>query len=76
MQTLETLTAIFRDVFDDPSLVITGGTTADDIEDWDSVAQVNLVLTIENSFDVRLTMDEATDINSVAGFIEAIDRHR
>jgi acyl carrier protein len=75
MQTIDSLTTIFRDVFDAPALTITPETTADDIEDWDSVAQVNLVLTIESVFQVRFSMEEATETNSVAGFIEAIERH-
>tara|TARA_B100002051_G_C16741415_1_gene644552 strand:+ start:1272 stop:1502 length:231 start_codon:yes stop_codon:yes gene_type:complete len=75
MQTIDTLTDIFRDVFDEPDLSISPDTSTDDIKDWDSVAQVNLVLTIESVFGVRLTMEEATEINSVAGFIDAIERH-
>ncbi len=75
MQTIDTLTDIFRDVFDEPDLSISPDTSTDDIKDWDSVAQVNLVLTIESVFGVRLTMEEATEINAVAGFIDAIERH-
>ena len=75
MQTIDTLTDIFRDVFDEPDLSISPDTSTDDIKDWDSVAQVNLVLTIESVFGVRLTMEEATEINSVAGFIDAIEKY-
>ena len=75
MQTIDTLTDIFRDVFDEPDLSISPDTSTDDIKDWDSVAQVNLVLTIESVFCVRLTMEEATEINSVAGFIDAIEKY-
>ena len=75
MQTIDTLTDIFRDVFDEPDLSISPDTSTEDIKDWDSVAQVNLVLTIESVFGVRLTMEEATEINSVAGFIDAIEKY-
>ena len=75
MRTIDTLTDIFRDVFDAPDLHITPATSARDLEDWDSVAQVNLVLTIESVHGIRLSMEEATMIDTVAGFIKAIERH-
>ena len=38
------LTEVFWDVFDDEDIVLTDDTTADDIEDWDSLEQINLFL--------------------------------
>ena len=73
LTTLDMLTEIFRDVFDSMSLEISTDTGIDDIEDWDSVAQVNLVLAIESTFGIRFSLDQATGINSVGGFISAIE---
>ena len=73
LTTLDMLTEIFRDVFDSMSLEISTDTGIDDIEDWDSVAQVNLVLSIESAFGVRFSLDQATGTNSVGGFIAAIE---
>ena len=42
-EVMERLTGIFRDVFDDDSIVITDQTTANDIEDWDSLEHINLI---------------------------------
>ena len=53
---LEAVQEIFRDNFDDDTLVITRDTCADDIEDWDSLEQINLLTAIEKKFklaDVR-----------------------
>ena len=76
MRLLGSLTEIFRDVFDQQSLVITLETSAADIEEWDSVGQVNLVLAIESLYGIRLTMTEATEIDTVGDFIEVIKRER
>ena len=42
MDILKKLEVIFRDVFDDEGILLTNETTANDIEDWDSLAQINL----------------------------------
>ncbi len=47
-QILADVQDIFRDVFDEEDLVIKDETNADDIEDWDSLAQVRLTVAIEN----------------------------
>lgn len=74
MSDLEILRDIFRDVFDAADMEISEATTSSDIEDWDSVAQVNLVLTIESEFGVRFTTAEATETHSVREFLAIIRR--
>ena len=66
---------IFRDMFDDENMKIAEDTTRTDIEDWDSVAQVKLVLTIEEEFGIRFSTEEVASIKSVGDFIRAIDNH-
>ncbi len=46
-QIFDAVQNIFRDNFDDDSLVLTRETTADDIEDWDSLEQINLLTAME-----------------------------
>ena len=44
---------VFQDVFDDESIQVNDSTTADDIEDWDSLEHINLVVAIENKFGIK-----------------------
>jgi acyl carrier protein len=64
-QIFERTNEIFRDVFDDDSITVTDATTADDVEDWDSLMHINLVLAIENGFGMKFTMGEVTGMKNV-----------
>ena len=71
---LSNLQVIFRDVFDEDDLIITGKTYADDIEDWDSLAQINLVVAIEKEFSLKFTLAELAnlrDVSDMVGLIQA-----
>jgi acyl carrier protein len=74
MNTLLTLQNILREVFDNDELVITPETGAKDIEGWDSVAQVKIVLTIEEQFGIQFSEDEVSSIKTVGGFVAAIEK--
>ena len=52
----EDLNEVFRDVFDDESICVDDHTTADDIEDWDSLEHINLIAAVEKEFNMRFTM--------------------
>ncbi len=66
---------IFREVFDDPSMAISDETSPETLLEWDSVAQVKLVIMAEEEFDITLELGEVSKIKCVADFIEAINRH-
>jgi acyl carrier protein len=68
------LTGIFRDVFDDDSIVLSEDMTADDIESWDSIAHVDLIVVIEREFKIRLTTGEVSGLNSVGELITLVSR--
>ena len=51
--TYDRLTSVFRDVFDDDAVVATAVLSAEDVEEWDSLANVRLFLALEQSFGVR-----------------------
>lgn len=68
----ERLTAVFRDVFDDESIVIGDETTADDIEDWDSIEHITLVGAVENEFGVRFKMGEVSGMKNVGEMVRII----
>jgi acyl carrier protein len=65
-------TEIFRDMFDDDTIVITDQTTANDIEDWDSLMHINLVLAIEKGFGMKFTMGEVTGMKNVGEMVDIL----
>jgi acyl carrier protein len=69
------LQKIFRDIFDDAALIITAQTKQDDVTGWDSVAQVRIVLTVEEAFQVHFDTEEVSSIKSVGDLLTIIERH-
>jgi acyl carrier protein len=63
---------IFRDIFDDPSLVIARDSNASTVEDWDSLAHVNLVTAIEKKYKVRFALGELQELKNVGDMIDLI----
>lgn len=61
----EKLGAIFREEFDKEDIHITETTTAKDIEGWDSLAHIGLMVAIESEFDMKFTMDEVANMKNV-----------
>jgi acyl carrier protein len=56
---------VFRAVFDDDNLVPTAGMTAKDVPEWDSLNHVRLVVSIEQEFGVKFTLNEITELKNV-----------
>ncbi|MFX7870390.1 acyl carrier protein, partial [Acinetobacter baumannii] len=54
---------------------ITGGTSPNDIERWDSLQHVALVVTLERTFGISLSMDEMMEIKSVGDIERILIRH-
>jgi acyl carrier protein len=69
---LEEVQAIFRDVFDQPDLVITRESNASTVEDWDSLAHVNLVTAIERRFKVKFALGELQDLKNVGDMLDLL----
>ncbi len=68
----EKITEIFREEFDDDSLVITDESNASDIEDWDSLAQVELVMTMEHEFNMKFNLMEIKELKNVGEMADLI----
>ena len=68
----EQLTEVFRDVFDDDELVIDASTTAQDVEGWNSLAHIRLVVSIEKAFRLRFSAAEIGDLKNVGDMVELI----
>lgn len=65
---------IFRDIFDDETLMINEETNANDIDDWDSFEQINLLVSIEGCFNIKFDITEVSDLKNVASMIDLIER--
>jgi acyl carrier protein len=65
MDVHQRLEQIFRDVFNDESLVLSNDTTSSDIAAWDSVAHVNLMFAIESSFGIQFAGNELAEFENV-----------
>ena len=66
------LTSVFRDVFDEDDLVLTPETTADDVDGWDSLSHIRLVLAVSKSFDVKFSASEIGGLKTVGEFVQLI----
>ena len=66
------LTDVFRDVFDDDSIVLSDDTTAADVEGWDSVEHFNLISEVESVFKVRFQMREVSGMKNVGELVNII----
>jgi acyl carrier protein len=71
---LATIGSIIAEKFDHTAPV-TPDTVAGDVEGWDSVANVELLIAIEERFGVRLTTGETADLPNVGALAEAVQRH-
>ena len=68
----EKITEIFREEFDDDTLVIVDETNAADIEDWDSLAQVELIMTMEKEFNMKFNIKEVRELKNVGEMADLI----
>ena len=66
------LDEVFQDVFDDDSIHVTDSTTANDIEDWDSLEHISLIVSIEHKFNIKFNMGEITSLKNVGEMVDII----
>ena len=71
-QILEKVSSIFQEILDDDTLAIERPTTADDIDDWDSLTHIQLVVAIEKSFKIRFKGEEIQGYGNVGEMCDAI----
>lgn len=70
----EALNEIFQDVFDDESIIVNETTTADDVDDWDSLEHINLIVAVEQRFGFKFQMSEVVAMQNVGSMVEIIER--
>ena len=71
-EVFEKLNTVFRDNFDDDGINLTDSTSSADIEDWDSLEQINLVVAIQDAFGIKFNIDEVNAMKNVGEMADAI----
>ena len=71
-QIYDKLTGVFRAVFDEEDLVLKPGTTADEVDGWDSLAHIRLVLAVSKAFGVKFSASEIGGLKNVGEFVDVI----
>ena len=66
------LNEVFRYVFDDEDITVTESTSAETIEDWDSLSHINLVVAVEKEFGVKFSMGETQKMKNVGEMVDII----
>ncbi len=69
---LEELQEIFRDVLDQPDLVLSYESNAQNVEDWDSLAHINLVTAVEKKYKIKFALGELQELKNVGDMIDLI----
>ncbi len=69
---LAKLTVMFRELFDDPAITLTPETTAADIEEWDSMNHITLVVEAERRFGIKFQTAELEELHNVGEFVDVI----
>jgi acyl carrier protein len=66
------LTTVFQDTFDDTGIALHDAMTASDLDDWDSLQHIVLVLAIEREFKVKLNPAEVGKLANVGKMIDLL----
>ncbi|KJC62759.1 acyl carrier protein [Bradyrhizobium sp. LTSPM299] len=68
------LTGVFRDVFDEDDVALTPQTTADDVDGWDSLSHIRLVLAVSKAFGVKFSASEIGSLKNVGELADLIEK--
>lgn len=71
----EKLNEVFAEVFDDDSIKVSDNTTVNDIEDWDSLAHLTLISSVEEAFSIEFNLNEISKFKNVGEMMSSIEKH-
>jgi acyl carrier protein len=73
MNTKEILNGVFQQVFDDDTIAISPEMTANDIDGWDSLSHVNLIVAVETRFGIRFSQKELLTFKNIGDLLRCIE---
>jgi acyl carrier protein len=76
MDVLSELNGVFRQVFENNELTVTRTTTANDVEDWDSIAHMILIAAVEQKFGMKFAFAELPTLENVGDMVDIIEKKR
>jgi len=71
-QIYQRLTEIFKEIFDEDSIEVTPKLSADDVDGWDSLTHIRLILTIEKAFKIKFSTSEIVKLENVGDMVALI----
>lgn len=66
------LTTVFQDVFDEDSITVTPDLSAKDVEGWDSLTHIRLILSVEKAFKIKFSTTEVGKLENVGDLVTLI----
>lgn len=74
MSTFEKLNEIFCEVFDDDTIKLKPEMTANDVDGWDSISHLNLIIAIEQKFGIKFSQKELMKFKNVGDLYRSIEK--
>jgi len=72
---LERITGVVRDVLGHDELTLAESTSPKDVDRWDSVSNMNIVMTLEDEFGIRFALGELETMLTVGDIVDGVERH-
>ncbi len=71
-EVLKKLNEVFREVFDDDSLYLTEKSTVSEIQDWDSLEFVNIIVAVMSTFNIKFSVEELKSLENIGAMADLI----
>ena len=71
-EVFERLNKVFQEVFDDETIEVNDDTTSEDIDDWDSFEQINLIVAVEEEFSIKIPLGKVVTMKNVGEMADII----
>jgi acyl carrier protein len=73
---VSTIIEIFQDILDVKKGTVNLNSTSSDIDEWDSVATVNIIVALEDEFGIKFKLEDIQTVNTVQDFVDLVQEHK